>query len=90
MAFPALKSVLSVVLLLFFLVVGLATLGLLLAPLSDSVVVMERTIDTLAESLLAVPLGVVLGLAWIHPLNWIARITGTLAVALLRPTEPTG
>lgn len=81
--FLVLKSFLAVVVLFFLIIAGFASLVLLLAPLSESATVFGWEIETLAESLLAVPMGVVLALVTLHVLNGIAGITETLAVALL-------
>ncbi|ELY93286.1 2-component system sensor kinase [Natrialba chahannaoensis JCM 10990] len=81
--FLVLRSFLALIVLFLVILGGFVSLGLVLAPLSSSTVVLGWEIDTLAESLLAVPLGIVLGLAFLHVTNGVARVVGSLAVALL-------
>lgn len=81
--FLVLKSVFSFIVAFLLLLGGIGSLALVLAPISSSTVVFDWEIDTVAESVVAVPLGVVLGLVTLHLANWIAEIMETLAVALL-------
>lgn len=81
--FLVLKSVFSFIVAFLLLLGGIGSLALVLAPVSSSTVVFDWEIDTVAESVVAVPLGVVLGLVTLHLANWIAEIMETLAVALL-------
>ena len=82
--FLAIKGLIAFFLPVFVLLAGFTSLVLTLAPLSSEVVVWEIwTIDTWIESLLAVPLGVAIGLATLHALNGCARVTGSIAESLL-------
>ncbi|OIB57580.1 sensor domain-containing protein [Natrialba sp. SSL1] len=81
--FLVLRSFLALVVLFLVILGGFVSLALVFAPLSSSTVVLGWEIDTLAESLLAVPLGIVLGLSFLHVTNGVARIVGSLATALL-------
>ncbi|ELZ07572.1 sensor domain-containing protein [Natrialba aegyptia] len=81
--FLVLKSVFSFIVAFLLLLGGIGSLALVLAPISSSTVVFDWEIDTVAESVVAVPLGVGLGLVTLHLANWIAEIMETLAVALL-------
>ena len=65
------------------LVVGLAgVFALVTAPTGDSEV-LGWTIDSTAESLVAVPVGVLLFFVFLHVCNVAASLSGTVAVALL-------
>lgn len=64
------------------------TLGLLSAPVaSEPVVVMDYTIDSTVESFLAVPVGILFGLAFLHVANATATLSASMAVALLDESD---
>lgn len=64
--------------------VGLGiTFALITAPFGGETVVLNYTIDSTVESLLAVPAGVVFGIAFLHVSNAAARLSAVIVVALL-------
>ena len=81
--FLAIKGVIAFLLPLFVLLAGVTSLALILSPFGETVVWELWTIDTWIESLIAVPLGVMTGLATLHALNGLARVTGSIAESLL-------
>ncbi|ADD06487.1 uncharacterized protein Nmag_2934 [Natrialba magadii ATCC 43099] len=81
--FLVLRSFLALVVLFLVILGGFVSLALVFAPFSSSTIVLGWEIDTLAESLLAVPLGIVLGLVFLHVTNGVARVVGSIATALL-------
>ncbi|GAA0272606.1 sensor domain-containing protein [Halobacterium noricense] len=83
-AFLVVKSLVGFLTWLFVLLAGVGALVLLLAPLGGTATILDVwTIDTLAERLLAFPLGVLLALTAVHVLVAAADQTGDIAVALL-------
>ncbi len=81
--FLAIKGVLSFVIPLFVLIVGFTSFAMILSPLGEAVIWEVWTIDTWIESLIAVPIGIGVGIAMLHALNGLARVTGSIAESLL-------
>ena len=64
--------------------VGLAvTFALITAPLGGETVVLNYPIDSTVESILAVPVGILFGIAFLHVSNAAATLSAVIAVALL-------
>ncbi|SDK61720.1 sensor domain-containing protein [Natronorubrum texcoconense] len=81
--FLAIKGVIAFLLPLFVLLAGVTSLALVLSPVGEPVLWEVWTIDTWIESLIAVPLGILIGLATLHALNGLARVIGSIAESLL-------
>lgn len=86
--FLVVKSFLGFLVFLYVLIVGILTVGFLLAPVGGEITVMEVwTIDTTIESILVVPLGVLIAVVSVLLLNAGAVLTGTIAVSLLGASD---
>ena len=59
------------------------TFSLIAAPLGGETVVLNYTIDSTVESILAVPVGVVFGISFLHISNAAAKLSAVVVVALL-------
>lgn len=81
--FLAIKGMIAFSLPLFVLLVGFTSLAMILSPFGESVVWVVWVIDTWIESLLAVPLGIGIGIAMLHALKGLTRVTGSIAESLL-------